>query len=74
MKISLKAHPKSKNPRIETDMQHSIHVYVKEPSKDNKANIAIIEALSKHYGVPKSSVKLLHGAKNKNKVFEITKD
>lgn len=71
MKISLKAHPNSKNPRVEKDTQNNIHVYVKEPSKDNKANNAIIKALSKHYNVPKSSVKLLHGAKAKSKVFEI---
>jgi len=74
MKIFLKAHPNSKNPRIETNTKNNIDVYVREPSKENKANIAIIKALSQHYKVPKSSVTLISGAKNKNKVFEITND
>jgi hypothetical protein len=71
MKINIIAHPNSKNPRIETDMLNNIHVYVKEPAIDNKANFAIIKIIAQHYNVPKSSVKLLTGAKNKNKILSI---
>jgi uncharacterized protein (TIGR00251 family) len=71
MKITIIAHPNSKNPRIEIDMLKNIHVYVKEPAKAGKANKAIIKAIANYYSVPKSSVTLLQGARNKNKMFKI---
>lgn len=71
MKINIIAHPNSKNPRIETDLLNNIHVYVSEPAKENKANYAIIKIVAQHYKVPKTSVKLLSGEKNKNKILSI---
>ncbi|NMB69748.1 DUF167 domain-containing protein, partial [candidate division WWE3 bacterium] len=42
-----------------------------EPAKENKANYAIIKIVAQHYKVPKTSVKLLSGEKNKNKILSI---
>lgn len=72
MKIYIIAHPNSKNPRVETDLLNNIHVYVKEPAKDNKANFAIIKTIAQHYNVPKSSVKIVAGLKNKSKILDIS--
>ncbi len=71
MKISIIAHPNAKNPRIETDLTGMLHVYVKAPPLEGKANQAVTKALTKYYGVKKSSVILIRGDKFKNKVFEI---
>ena len=74
MKISIIAHPNSKKPRIEKDMLENIHIYVSEPAKDNKANEAIIKSIAKQYGVAKTAVTLVRGARSKNKLFEILTD
>ena len=71
MKISIIAHPNAKNPRIEIDLTGMLHVYVKAPPLEGKANQAVTKALTKYYGAKKSSVILIRGDKSKNKVFEI---
>ncbi len=42
MKINVIAHPNAKKPRIEKDLTETIHVYIKEPPQEGKANEAII--------------------------------
>ena len=71
MKISIIAHTNSKKPRIEEDLLKVLHVYVKEPPLEGKANTAIIQALAEHFGTKKGNVRLIHGEKSKNKVFEV---
>jgi len=71
MRISVIAHPNSKNPRIEEDLMKVLHVYVKEPPSEGKANRAVSKALVKFFGTKKGKVILIRGEKSKNKVFEI---
>lgn len=71
MKISIIAHPNSKNPRIEKDLTEMLHVYVSAPPLEGKANKAVIESLAKFFGTKKGKVTLISGEKSKNKVFEI---
>lgn len=72
MKINVIVHPNSKKPRVVEDLFYTIHIYVSEPPLEGKANNAVVKILAKKYGVSKSSVKLVSGAKSKNKLFEIT--
>ncbi len=71
MKINVIAHVNSKKPRVELDLLGNLHIYVSEPALENRANIAIIEALCKHYKVRRNQINFLSGQKSKNKVFEI---
>ena len=71
MKVAIIAHPNSKNPRVEKDLLETIHVYVSAPPLEEKANRAVIDALSDYFKVKRSSVILMSGEKSKNKVFEI---
>jgi uncharacterized protein len=71
MKVSIIAHPNSKNPRVEKDLLGTIHVYVNQPPFEGKANRAVIDALAEYFKVKRSSVILMSGEKSKNKVFEI---
>jgi len=71
MKVSVIAHPNSKNPRIEKDAFNTIHVYVKEPARDGQANKTIIKTLARKYDVPKAAIKIIHGLKSKSKTVEI---
>lgn len=71
MKILVHAKPGSKNPGVEKlDETHFI-VSVKEPAKENKANFAIIKALTGHFKVSLSRIRLLSGKNSKQKVFEV---
>lgn len=70
MDIAVIAHPNSKHPRIEEDMTHVYHVYVKEPPLEGKANKAIEEALSKYLGIKRNHIYLVRGEHEKKKVFE----
>lgn len=71
MKILIYAHPNAKKPRIEKDLLNAMHVYVKEPPLEGKANKAVIEALAEYFHTKKSQVILLSGEKSKNKLFGI---
>jgi uncharacterized protein YggU (UPF0235/DUF167 family) len=73
VRITLKVHPNSKNPRVEIRAGGELHIYVKEPAIENKANEAVIEKLSEYYRVPKSKIALKRGEKSKLKLFEIEK-
>ena len=71
MKISIIAHPNSKKPRVEEDLLGTMHVYVKDPPLEGRANKAIIKALAKYFKVRKSCVQFVAGTKSKTKSFEI---
>ncbi len=72
MKVKVIAHVNSKKPRIEKDLLGNLHIYVSEPAMENRANIAIIEALCEHFSVKKNQIIFLSGQKSKNKLFEVT--
>lgn len=73
MKITVIVHPNAKNPRIETDLLETMHVYVNQPPIEGKANKAVIASLADYFKINKSSVLLISGEKSKQKLFEILK-
>ncbi len=46
-------------------------VHTKEPAKENRANISVINQLSKFFNVPKGNVSIKHGLRSKEKIVEI---
>ncbi len=52
----------------ETDF---IRVYTMEPREMNKANIDVMKQISRYYGIPSTSVKILSGFTSRNKLVEI---
>ena len=71
MKITVQAHPNSKKPRIQKDLFGGLHIYVKELALENKANLAVIEALAKYLKVKKNHLELVSGCKSKIKSFNV---
>lgn len=71
MRIEVIAHPNSKKPRVEKDLLDTLHIYVKEPPLEGKANMAVIEALAKYLNVRRNCVQFISGERSKIKVFEI---
>ncbi|MBU5688047.1 MAG: DUF167 domain-containing protein [Candidatus Aenigmarchaeota archaeon] len=49
-----------------------IEIGVESLPEKGKANLEVIKMLSTHYNVPTSNIKLIKGAKNKEKVFSIS--
>lgn len=41
------------------------------PAKEGRANAALVEALAKELGVPKSAIRIVAGARSKTKVLEV---
>ncbi len=72
MEIFVTVKPRSKNPSIERIDETHLRVNVREVPKENEANFAVLTALSRHFNVPSSFIKLLKGKRGKEKVFEIT--
>ena len=58
-----------KNDLVEKDGQ--IKVYLTAPAVEGKANAALIDFLSDHYGVRKSRVKIIKGLKSRLKTVSI---
>ncbi|MGL4304560.1 MAG: DUF167 domain-containing protein [Mycobacteriaceae bacterium] len=60
-----------KGPLIEVGPEGVLLVYVPERAVDGKANLAVQALLATYLGVPKSSVRLLSGARSKHKRFDV---
>ncbi len=63
--------PNSKESLIEEIGPGLFRVRVKAPPRENKANQELIEALARHFHVPKSRVSIVTGSGSKQKIVEI---
>jgi len=71
VKITVLVKPNSKKESVVQNEDGSFTVRVNAPPQDGKANQRVIELLSRHFNLPKSSIELLHGASGRKKVFKI---
>ena len=71
MLVKVKAFPNSKKREIIKKSEDSFEVKVKEKPKNNEANLAIFEVLEEYFNVGRSQIRLIKGAKEKNKIFDI---
>ena len=75
MKIRCKIKPNSKKGNLIQKSQDEngefFEILIREPAIEGKANLAVIELLSKKFDVSKSRVSLKTGAKSRFKIFEI---
>lgn len=71
MKIFVKVKPNSKTESIKKLSETNFEICVKEPPVKGQANVAIIMALAKHFGVPFSAVRIILGHASRQKIVEI---
>ena len=71
MKIFVKAKPNSKEEKVEKTDESNFIVSVKEPPVKGKANQAIKNALAIYFKTSSSSVKIVSGWGERNKIIEI---
>ena len=51
---------------------NSFKVYLTKPAQDGLANEQLLELLSSHLKVKKYQIKIIQGAKSRNKLVEVT--
>lgn len=73
MKILVKVKANSKTEKIEKIGDKSFAVSVKAPAKEGKANLAVVKALAKYFGIAQSDARILSGLNSKQKIIEIDK-
>lgn len=71
MLVKIKVKPGSKKEEILSKEGYLI-VYLKQPAEKNKANISLINVLSKYFDVPASDIKIKHGKTGREKLIEIS--
>lgn len=71
MKISVTVKPNSsKGPLVETCLDGSYVVYLREIAAEGQANEALIKVLAKHFDIPKSNLKIIRGLSSRHKLIE----
>ena len=71
MRISVIVKPNSKQNKVEKIEENKLIVYLKEPPKENRVNVELIEILSEYFKVPKSKISIIRGLTGRQKIIEI---
>jgi uncharacterized protein YggU (UPF0235/DUF167 family) len=71
MQLTVKVVTKSKKNRLEKQLDGSYKAWVTAPPVDGKANRAVKEILSRHFGCPKSGISIKGGQFHKKKIFNL---
>lgn len=71
MKYTIYLHPGSSKNEVEKLDNNSLRVRVTAQPIDGEANDALVELLSEHFGVPKSTIEIIQGLKSKTKIVEV---
>jgi len=70
MIINVRVIPKAKQ-NVVKETSNGLRVYVTAPPEKGKANVAVVNLLSKHFDVKKYHINIVSGQHTKDKVFEI---
>ena len=71
MRLPIRVTPRAKKPGIETTVDGTLVVKVREPAEDGRANDAVIAALAGHFGVANRAVTIVHGHGSRRKLVEV---
>ena len=71
MRVNVRVIPRAKINRVEIQPDGTLRVHTTTAPTDGKATADVIKMLAVHYGVPKTSIKLIRGETSRDKVFEI---
>ena len=63
--------PGARTERIERVDATRLRVAVTEPPREGRANAAVVRAVARFFGVPVSSVRIVHGLTGRSKVLEV---
>jgi uncharacterized protein (TIGR00251 family) len=71
MKINVIVIPNAKDSEVIKIDGTDYKIRVDAPASEGKANKRLIEIIAEHFNVSKSSIKILKGFKNRNKIVSI---
>lgn len=71
MKIFVRVKTNARRNLVEKIDENHFKVSVVAMPLENKANLAVAEALADYFKIPKSKIVLVSGNKSKDKIFEI---
>jgi uncharacterized protein (TIGR00251 family) len=72
MKISVKVTPNAKKERIEKLSDSEFRLWVKARPVEGEANAAVVDLLSRYFGIPRSCVNIILGRRSRNKIITLT--
>ena len=70
-KFLITVKPGSSQEKIIETAPGELTVYLRAKPHDGEANEALIKLLSKHFKIPKTSIKIVKGARSRIKIMEI---
>ncbi|MBR3157064.1 DUF167 domain-containing protein [Candidatus Saccharibacteria bacterium] len=70
MKYTITVKPGSSQEKIIQTAEDAFTVYLRAKPHDGEANDALIKLLSKHFDIPKTTIKITRGAKSHIKTIE----
>lgn len=71
MRITVTVKPNAKEARIEKTGEREFTARVKAPPVEGRANEALVELLSEHFGIPKSRIAIARGGASRKKFVDI---
>ena len=71
MRVNVRVIPRAKINRVEVQPDGTLRLHTTTAPTDGKATADVVKMLARHYGVPKTSIKLIRGETSRDKVFEI---
>lgn len=71
MIIKVKVKPRSGKRSVESFGDNKYLIYLKEEPENNKANIELINLLSRYFGIPISKIRIKTGLHNNEKTIEL---
>lgn len=71
MTLHARIKPSSKTEKVEKIDDTHFKIWVNEPAKEGKANLAALKALAKHLEIAPSRIELVSGHTSRDKVFRI---
>jgi uncharacterized protein len=73
MLIRVSVTPKAKKAEVTKLDEHNYEVKIDEIAREGRANARLIELLSEYFNVSKSSIRIIKGAKSRDKIVQVTK-
>ncbi|OGY41105.1 MAG: hypothetical protein A2Y67_01160 [Candidatus Buchananbacteria bacterium RBG_13_39_9] len=67
----IKVVPNAKINKIVEEKDNFFKIKLNAPAIENKANLALIEFLSRHFKIAKSRIELIKGQKSRNKIVKV---
>lgn len=71
MIVHVKAKANSSKKKVENFGGNNYLIYLTEPPENNRANIELINYMSKYFGIPVGRIKIKRGANSSDKILEL---